>query len=486
MLPGLAAGVGLRDRRAAEVLGRAPGLLRERREVLALLDRHRRRPVVERGLWLTPRVAGAVLRRVLEQLVVELERLLGPGLVERDVLAAVGVEVLRLGGDHQAVHHLVGREVLAGRERDAVAVAAGQLARRVGQLAPRLRFGRDPGLAEQVVAVPEHLDHAEQRHGQVVVAVLVAVRGGRDEVVLGVELLDEVVDGLHDPGLLHVRREVGDREQQVRLLLALRRRRQLAVDLVPVLDLLLDLDVRVRAVEAVDDLLEALHPVGRLLHVPQHELDLAVRRSRVRARAATAGRDHGGEHRRRDQSGPDSPAHVMPPVVVRAAGRPAAARPAIFSPPVAPPAPHAAGSDRRGRSRRRTRRARRPRSCGAGAAAPPCSAGSLQQPRLRRIRGARLDRLLATVQRQPVALCERVVERALERPIEQPGRELRRDVAVLERHRNVVGGAQAVEAVHRLAGLEPELAGQHGGRRRRVLGDLACSRAQPARRACRC
>jgi hypothetical protein len=65
--------------------------------------------------------------------------------------------------------------------------------------------------------------------------------------------------------------------------------RGLGVDLAPALRLLGDDDVGVRGVELVDQGLDALHAVGRLLHVPQRDLDGVLGEGR-RGEASSSGR----------------------------------------------------------------------------------------------------------------------------------------------------------------------------------------------------
>ena len=67
----------------------------------------------------------------------------------------------------------------------------GVLAQLVPVLGRALRV--EPGGLEHVLAVPEHLDHAEERHRPGVPLVLVGLYGVLKERMRGVDLLDDVL-----------------------------------------------------------------------------------------------------------------------------------------------------------------------------------------------------------------------------------------------------------------------------------------------------
>jgi len=103
--------------------------------------------------------------------------------------------------------------------------------------------------------------------------VVVRLDGRREEAVGFVHLGYEVIDRLDSAYRPHDRREVRDGEEHVRGVAGGHSSRRLGVHVAPVLRLLADDDVRVGGVEFVKQLLHALDAVGRLLHMPEDDLN---------------------------------------------------------------------------------------------------------------------------------------------------------------------------------------------------------------------
>ena len=97
--------------------------------------------------------------------------------------------------------------------------------------------------------------------------------------MLGIQRPDKRTHILNRPDLLQDRCEVRDREQHVGAIPGGKRCRGLGIDLAPVLRFLLDHDVGMGGVEGIQQFLNPLDTVRRLLHVPQHQFGLCKGRT---------------------------------------------------------------------------------------------------------------------------------------------------------------------------------------------------------------
>ena len=258
------------DRHHAQVGGVAFGLLVVGGDD-GELRHHGAGLVGEASFGLAPGPVGGIGRRELVQFAVEIVGGGGLRVVEAQAAVLV-VDLVGAGVGHEVIDDLVGVELLVGRQADAVLAVLGQLLGGGQPFVPG-GGGLNAGGVKDRLAIPDRLGHVPHGDGPGVAVVVVGGDGRRVELVLVVHLLDEVFQRLDRAQVLEDGREVRDGEQQLGGVAGGEGGRGLGVDLAPVLRLLLDDDAGVGGVELVDQRLEALDAVGRLLHMPHRDLD---------------------------------------------------------------------------------------------------------------------------------------------------------------------------------------------------------------------